>query len=377
MAPPVVVVVVSTIAAVGVAVAFHQFVYEPHIAPRVERWAENFLEKRRAKRRSREGVPVATASGSGSGAGHGHGQDGSGLGFGAEGMSETGRSTYELENLVKNEVAQWRSQVSVSQGLGEGTATLRQRHAAGRVSTPLDESNTMIPYDPLTPTAAGPTHVLFDDSMSVSAISPTSSMSSRVGTPLSSSRSTLSHQSFRAPPPMPQAQAPPTPDPSVRALSPLQRAPSAAGSAANPFSSPADRDLRAPSVSSSAFASPMLVPSLSLSHPVDLAADAERDLELLSAPSSSTSSRPSSPSAFSDSAFSHSDEQVFHSFTMSPSMTMGGGSGSAGLGSPFVQARSEISAHEHDHDDELERWSNAGSEILSESSWASAGARSH
>ncbi|KAF7310208.1 hypothetical protein MIND_00394500 [Mycena indigotica] len=347
MAPPVVVYVVVAVSVVGAALAFKEFVYEPHIAPRVERWAEEFVSKRKAKKaakqRTREAVPVP-----GSSAGTETGK----VGEGRRSMTVTDldtKNTYELETMVAHEVSQWREQV-------QGVSTLRQR----RPASALDESNVIIPYDPM-----APTHVLFDDSLSVG--SPGSSISSRVPTPLSNS--TLSNQSFRTPPPPVAFQAPPTPDPSVHPSSP---APSH-----NPFEDG--------SATSEPFSSPAHVPSLSLSHPVDLAADAEHDLELLSAPSSSApsdSSRPVSPSAFSESAFSTTDEQVFHSFTMSPSMTLGstnvmpGGPSFRVPASPAVNSLG-MSSGSDIGDDELERWSNAGSDITgSESSWTSAGVRS-
>ncbi|KAF7288623.1 hypothetical protein MIND_01429000 [Mycena indigotica] len=344
MAPPVVVYVVVAVSVVGAALAFKEFVYEPHIAPRVERWAEDFVNKRKAKKaakqRTREAVPVGVRPGSSAGTETGKG------GEGRRSMTVTDldtKNTYELETMVAQEVSQWREQVQVR---SEGVSTLRQR----RPASALDESNVILPYDPMEPT-----HVLFDDSLSVS--SPGSSISSRVPTPLSNS--TLSNQSFRTPPPPPPVafQAPPTPDPSVHASSPVPD---------NPFEDGSDL-----------FSSPAHVPSLSLSHPVDLAADAEHDLELLSAPSSSApsdSSRPVSPSAFSESAFSTTDEQVFHSFTMSPSMMLGAASiGPSFPASPAVNSLGMSSGSEIG-DDELDRWSNAGSDSIgSESSWTSAG----
>ncbi|KAF7327949.1 hypothetical protein MKEN_00375100 [Mycena kentingensis (nom. inval.)] len=354
MAPPVVVYVVAAVAAVGAVVAFKEFVYEPHLAPKIERWAEGFLAKRKAAKErklkaKKQAVPVAASQA----------ED-----VAASMSSLNNQSTYELETLVANEVTEWRNQIDVARA--EGMSTLRQRRP---VSMPLDESNIIIPYDPITPT-----HVLFDDGLSV--ISTTSTMSSRVPTPLDNSHSTLSHQSFRAPPPPNNVQAPPTPDPSVRAPSPvLSRAPSAAGSAAgsgsNPFISPSD-----PEPLTMSYPSPHQVPSLSLSHRVDL----DADVELLSAPSSS---RPVSPSAFSESAFSQTDEQAFHSFTMSPSpMQPPTRSLSSFPTSPMtlspqhISSGSELGVSDTD-DDELERWSNAGSDIIgSESSWASAGVRS-
>ncbi|KAJ6600969.1 hypothetical protein DFH09DRAFT_1126365 [Mycena vulgaris] len=238
------------------------------------------------------------------------------------GPLDGGESTYELESLVANEVRQWRSQVDA--GTGEGSGLRHRKNVASSsviTGSTLDESNILIPYAPLSPT-----HVLFDPAEGLTASSPTSTISSRVATP--SQHSTLSHATFRTPPPA--MQAPPTPEPSVYG------SPAAATPARGPT----------PETDSLLFSasSPHHVPSLSLSYPVDL--DAEHDLELLSAPSSS---RPASP--FSE--LSH-DEQ-FQSFTLSPELAMLSAS----------EAGSEAG-------DEVERWSNAGSEI-SGSSWASAG----
>ncbi|KAJ7210006.1 hypothetical protein GGX14DRAFT_451235 [Mycena pura] len=306
---PVAVYVVAAVVTVAAAAAFKEFVYEPHIAPRVERWAEEFLAKRKAMKMKRA-VPAVPVPSAGAG----------------EAASVSNESTYELENLVADEVAQWRNEVIVSRD--QRTSTIRRRQNAGASSepgTPLDESNVVIPYSPLTPT-----HVIFDPADGLSASSPTSTISSRVATP--SPHSTLSHSTFRTPPP-PAVRAPPTPDPSARGASPT-------GPTTDPYLF--------------SVGSPHNVPSLSLSHPVDL--DAEHDLELLSAPSES-SSRPSSPFSELSQPAGDGDEQ-FHSFTLSPqSMTLSAsdsGSGSEG--------------------DDLERWSNAGSEI-SGSSWASTGAQ--
>ncbi|KAJ7154333.1 hypothetical protein C8R43DRAFT_1000870 [Mycena crocata] len=314
MPAPVAVYVLAAVGTIAASLAFKEFVYEPHIAPRVERWAEEFLEKRRmkkAQRAQRNAVAVPSTTGD------------------AAGDADI-KSTYELESLVANEVRQWRTQVDVSRGEGSG---LRHRKNVGSSTTgsALDESNIIIPYSPLMPT-----HVLFDptDGLTV-ASSPTSTISSRVHTP--SPHSTLSHSTFRTPPPA--AQAPPTPEPSVR------------GSPTPAASTPA----RAPSPTLDPFlftaSSPHHVPSLSLSHPLDL--DSEHDLELLSAASSS---RPSSP--FSEFSQPTTGDEQFHSFTLSPELATLSAS----------ETGSELG-------EEVERWSNAGSEI-SESSWASAGVRS-
>ncbi|KAF8171249.1 hypothetical protein K438DRAFT_1773375 [Mycena galopus ATCC 62051] len=112
------------------------------------------------------------------------------------------------------------------------------------------------------------------------------------------------------------------------------------------------------------------VPSLSLSHPLEL------DLELVSAPSSS---RPDSP--FSD--FGH---EQFHSLSGHASSFAHEHDPSESFHS--VLSGSDISGSEVDldlgesevGDNDLERWSSAGSEVsgseISGSSWASAGVRS-
>lgn len=70
--------VAGVLAVVAVGVAFHevsimqqlplhmssygfapQYVYEPHIAPKFEEWAENFVERQRQKRRQRQGPILA------------------------------------------------------------------------------------------------------------------------------------------------------------------------------------------------------------------------------------------------------------------------------------------------------------------------------
>ncbi|KAJ2983665.1 hypothetical protein NUW54_g10611 [Trametes sanguinea] len=72
MPGPAVYIAFAVVGVVAVGVAFHeysldaytylrilQFVYEPHIAPKVEIWAESFLERRRQKKRQRQGPILA------------------------------------------------------------------------------------------------------------------------------------------------------------------------------------------------------------------------------------------------------------------------------------------------------------------------------
>ncbi|KAJ6600966.1 hypothetical protein DFH09DRAFT_1302281 [Mycena vulgaris] len=138
--------------------------------------------------------------------------------------------------------------MAMLKGGGEGhESSSGLRHRENVVFSPvitgsaLDESNIIIPYSPLNPLT----------------------FLSRVVTP--SPHSTLSHATFRRPPPTMQAL--PTPEPSV-------------------YGSPAAATpVRGPTPETNPFlfsaSSPHHVLSLSLSHPLDL--DAEHDLELLRA----------------------------------------------------------------------------------------------
>ncbi|KAJ7599090.1 hypothetical protein C8J56DRAFT_1039962 [Mycena floridula] len=202
--PAAAVYILAVVGTVAASLAFVEFVYEPHIAPKVEEWAHNFIAKREARRRQRAGpVPVSVAVSSA----HDDGND-------------DDKPSFELEKLVSREVLEWRGQVSRS-------TTLRQRRAPL-----LDEANVALPYRSLSPNR-------------------TISDSSAIATPTANLEQ-----------PFPAARLP-TPDPS-------------------PPQSPSSH-----------------IPSLSLSHPVDL--DHEHDVELLSAPSS----RPDSPfSSFSQHSIS-------------------------------------------------------------------------
>jgi hypothetical protein len=79
-----------------------QFVYEPHIAPKIEQWAEEFLANRQARRRQRSGA-IAVPS--------------PGRNRTDEDVSrslEEERRSIELENLMAKEVREWRSEVDRS-----------------------------------------------------------------------------------------------------------------------------------------------------------------------------------------------------------------------------------------------------------------------
>ncbi|KAJ7720511.1 hypothetical protein B0H16DRAFT_1738772 [Mycena metata] len=377
--------VLAAVGSIAAGLAFKEFVYEPHIAPRVERWAEEFLAKRQA-RRARRAVPVPADSA------FGHGDDDAGTGTDAG----DGKSAYELESLVENEVRQWRAQVG--EGSGAGLRHRRRVPAPGTGSSSmagsaLDESNILIPYSPMSPTHV---HVLFDpatDALSVADSHSVSGATSRVSTPSphrGTGSSLLSRLTFRTPPPQQPAvgRAPPTPEPSVRGRgSPapsLPRTPTPLTPAQT--HTPAVED----PFSSAAFTSPHHVPSLSLSHPLDLD---EQDVELLSAPSSSAPSEASAPDSRPESPFSELSRHSHSPFVLSPELrtfspdarspefrTLSSMSSPAqspfvlsselGTFSPDTGLRTLSSDSESDLGEGDEAWSNAGSEV-SASSWAS------
>ncbi|GBE80200.1 hypothetical protein BKA93DRAFT_926731 [Sparassis latifolia] len=139
--------IIAALSAVVAVVAFKEFVYEPHVAPKIEAWAEAFLENRRRRRHRLTAAPVpqyTTQDGRDENRARRSGSDG-----------ERGEMPVELEQLVTQEVNEWRGSPN-----GSG---LRHRRTAGM----MDESNTFIPYSTLSPT-----HVLFDSSAPSSPVSP-------------------------------------------------------------------------------------------------------------------------------------------------------------------------------------------------------------
>ncbi|KIJ69702.1 hypothetical protein HYDPIDRAFT_184301 [Hydnomerulius pinastri MD-312] len=162
MAPPVAVYVAVTIVGVAAALAFKEFVYEPHIAPAVEAWAENFLERRRKARNSR-----ASAVGFSSSGRHRRSSSSSPPPSPAHGENnaEFAAEAYELEGLVAREVDEWRNEVLRSQELNPDG--LRRRRAFtdsfDGMSTSLDEvtdDGHTQSFTSLTHTPLAPTHVI-------------------------------------------------------------------------------------------------------------------------------------------------------------------------------------------------------------------------
>ncbi|EMD40310.1 hypothetical protein CERSUDRAFT_91025 [Gelatoporia subvermispora B] len=186
--------VAAALGAVAAGLAFKEFVYEPHIAPRVEAWAEAFVERRRRHRALRRGPILAQPVGDGTDE---HRARRSSDSFkdkkDDEDSGDEGGigSSLEMEELVAKEVDTWRNSIRQS--------TLRQR----RPTSTMDQSNIAIPYPLMTPT-----HVLFDSSDPVTPASsnspagPSRAHSLPSSRPLSASNSiqaTLHQQGHRLP----------------------------------------------------------------------------------------------------------------------------------------------------------------------------------
>ncbi|KAG1759081.1 hypothetical protein EDD22DRAFT_907556 [Suillus occidentalis] len=145
MPAPVAVYVVAAIAGVAAAVAFHEFVFEPHIAPAIERWAEDFLAKRRARRGGL--VPVPSTGGSGNG-------DPGPSGTASKNKTPAREDdSIELEGLNLGLVDEWRNKVHRT---AQGTSVRRRVRTIpetdeGSISTTIDDvffSISIIPHPP-------------------------------------------------------------------------------------------------------------------------------------------------------------------------------------------------------------------------------------
>ncbi|KAG2091977.1 uncharacterized protein F5147DRAFT_435635 [Suillus discolor] len=169
MPAPVAVCVVAAIAGVAAVIAFHEFVFEPHIAPAIERWAENFLADRRARRRGP--IPLQSTQGSG------HGDPGP---SGVDLKRRTPAGEEDSVELQGFNLDEWRNQVHrTTPGTG-----MRRRGGVipdtdeGSISSTMDES-----FSSLTHTLLTPTHFIsnvsspFAEALSVSTRTPSCSHS--------------------------------------------------------------------------------------------------------------------------------------------------------------------------------------------------------
>ncbi|KAJ8516683.1 hypothetical protein ONZ45_g6041 [Pleurotus djamor] len=174
--------ILAAVGTVAASLAFYEFVYEPHIAPKLEQWAEEFIARRKARRAERQGliaIPQNPRSSTGaSKKGPGSSDNESDDDDNWDQKRNNRRSSIELEHLVAKELSEWRSEI--------GTSALRHRKTASsskQMST-LDESNISIPY-----AAIAPTHVIFNSEPST----PTSTIGSGFGRQIThqNSQSTL------------------------------------------------------------------------------------------------------------------------------------------------------------------------------------------
>ncbi|KII94551.1 hypothetical protein PLICRDRAFT_47589 [Plicaturopsis crispa FD-325 SS-3] len=258
--------IVAVIGGVAAVIAFKEFVYEPHIAPKMEQWAASFVEKRKQKRLQKQrqravavSVPLEAPDAK-SRTMRRKRSDASDYKD-----ADNARSSFELENFSSKDVYAWRHGVDRSQG------ELRHRKNPSQPGNALDESNISIPFVPMTPT-----HVLFDPS---SPSTPTSTAPSLALPPTPSRQHTPQNTPPRIPSPPPAfvRSSPnlPTPAPSSPGLSPFiaASAPSVRGDSPDGM-----RDLEIISASSQAPGSPFS-PLSNVMSP----AQAISELDLLSA----------------------------------------------------------------------------------------------
>jgi len=140
MAPPAVAIFFGFTAAVGIAVAFHHFVYEPHLAPRLEVAATNWLAHRRQKRREADAYRAVPDEDDGN----------------LQDKTSDIVPPVEMDTMVKEEAPVWRSGRPLT--LNEaGTSELRKRNTSNHA---LEEESvwtaTPTNYEPLTPTLIAP-----------------------------------------------------------------------------------------------------------------------------------------------------------------------------------------------------------------------------
>ncbi|KAH9854920.1 hypothetical protein C2E23DRAFT_752344 [Lenzites betulinus] len=201
MPAPAVYIAVAVIGVVAVGFAFHELVYEPHIAPKVEVWAESFLERRRQKKRQRQGPVLANPHP-----------------FETGDENHTRRSSDSIKDK-KDDYDQRQTSIELGH-LASKQPDARSRDAGPSVGLrqrkpvpAIDESTPHIPYP-----AMDPTHVLFDTTEPPSPggrSSSGSSISSRASSPLQPSITISEPQPrvAKSSSPLPRALSPRLPTP--------------------------------------------------------------------------------------------------------------------------------------------------------------------
>ncbi|KAF9004240.1 hypothetical protein BDQ17DRAFT_1541476 [Cyathus striatus] len=181
--------VLAVVGAVGAAFAFKEFVYEPVIAPRVERWAAEYLAKRAARRR-RLAEPVASAPlrthrrrRSDSVSSDTDTSDGDEGHDNPKGKGVKPGDSIEMNEL---EVHEWRKNVHRSRtASGSNNNNMRQRKPFPK-KLPLEEPTQELPYTPLSPSLV---HVIMDpNDSSPPTTASYSTFPSRVSTPPAAAR---------------------------------------------------------------------------------------------------------------------------------------------------------------------------------------------
>ncbi|KAI1795054.1 hypothetical protein LXA43DRAFT_1072153 [Ganoderma leucocontextum] len=153
MPPPAIYVAVA-IVGVAAVIAFHQFVYEPVIAPKLETWAENFVEKRKQKRQQQQKqkqrqnpVPAQPVNAHSDESKSARSTGDKKRADDANGMS------IELERLAERERDEWRHSVS-SSGLRHRRPTAAPEEADTPIHYPVMEPTHVI-VDPSAPSSPG------------------------------------------------------------------------------------------------------------------------------------------------------------------------------------------------------------------------------
>lgn len=199
MPAPVAVCVVAAIAGVAAVIVFYEFVFEPHIAPAIERWAEDFLAKRRARRRGP--VPFPSTRGPG------HGDP---VPSGADVRQRTPAGEEDSIELRGCNLDEWRNQVHRTTPGTRRRARVIPDTDEGSMSSAMDES-----FPSLTHTPLAPTHVISNvsspltEALSVSTRTP-SRAHSRATSHTAKDESEGNTASFFAPS-SPPFSAPPSP----------------------------------------------------------------------------------------------------------------------------------------------------------------------
>ncbi|KAF8886939.1 hypothetical protein BD779DRAFT_541726 [Infundibulicybe gibba] len=132
--PATAVYIAAVVGAVAAGYVFKEFVYEPHIAPKIERWAEEFLATRAARRRQRTepiAVPLRDPSSQNESSHRRRTSTTDTDSHNEDSLNPFGshNDSIELERLISSEVRDWRSEVDRSQ-------SRRLRHRSNAAGTP-------------------------------------------------------------------------------------------------------------------------------------------------------------------------------------------------------------------------------------------------